>query len=471
MSKSPESRLRNPVGTHGGASASGGPTPLAADCPFPGLPAYKNALAALTHEPSILAALDSFHRDLGDIFRLPIPGFAPVVLAGAQANHFVLVEQRRQLRWRMDGDPVGHLLRNGLLMQDGAAHDSLRGIIQPALHRERVTGYSETFVRHTDELTAGWDDSPRDMLVEMRRLALLVLVETLFGVDIGPHLNELWRPLLRTLDYIAPGPWLVWPGVPRPGYAEACRELDQFLYRLIAARRSAPARRPDLLDELCSALGADDELIRDQVMTLLIAGHDTSTALLAWTLYLLGKHPAAMAQARGEVDAIVGSGVPSAEQVGQLSYLDRVVKESLRLYPPIHLGNRRAATALEFRGYKIPAGTRVLYSIYLSHRDPRYWHAPDRFNPERFAPERGGGPPPFAYLPFGGGPRFCIGAAFAQLEAKLILARLLQQFDLQLVSTRVRPHMGATLEPRPGVILRAHRRTRPAPGRSTRPDQ
>lgn len=426
--------------------------------PVPDARVGRHALASWRRDGSILGALSSLHRDLGDVFRIPLPGFHAVVLAGTEANRFVLVEQREQLRWSMEGDPVGRVLRNGLLMQDGAAHDRLRAVMNPALQRLQVASYTETITHYTDDLSANWDDAPRDLLVETRRLALFILMDTLFGVDVRPHLNQVWEPLLRVLDYISPGLWLVWKGVPRPGYGAALAQLDRFLYDLIAARKSAKETRGDLLDHLIGSLGADDELIRDQLMTMLIAGHDTSTALLAWTLHLLGGHSDAQKRARSEVDAVLGDGAPRAQELAHLVYLESLIKEALRLYPPIHLGNRRAATNLEFQGCVIPAGTRVLYSIYLSHRDPRYWRDPDRFDPERFTPEHAPITPSFAYVPFGGGPRFCIGAAFAQIEAKIVLARLLQHFEFEPLRDHVHPHMGATLEPRPGVWLRVRRR-------------
>ena len=200
-----------------------------------------------------------------------------------------------------------------------------------------------------------------------------------------------------------------------------------------------------------------DDLIRDQILTMLIAGHDTSTALLAWALHLLGKHPDVLAQAQAEVDAVVGQDSLTMVQVNQLDYLDMVVKETLRLYPPIHVGNRIVAEDTAVTGYELKAGTRVMASIYLSHRDKRYWDAPEQFRPERF--DRGGDKPPaFTYIPFGGGPRACIGAAFAQVEAKVVLARILQQFELTDTGRTVKPYMGATLEPRPGVFLRVKRR-------------
>lgn len=428
--------------------------------PVPDARVSRHALASWGRDGSILGALSSLHHNLGNIFRIPLPGFNAVILAGAEANRFVLVEQREQLLWRMEGDPVGRLLRNGLLMQDGASHDRLRAVMNPALQRLQVASYTETITHYTDDVSASWDDVPRDFLVEMRRLALFILVDTLFGVDVRPHLHQLWEPLLRVLDYISPGPWLVWNGMPRPGYGAALRQLDEFLYYLIAARRGAKESRGDLLDHLIGSLGADNELIRDQLMTMLIAGHDTSTALLAWTLHLLGRHPNAQKKARSEVDAVLGDGAPRVQELTQLAYLESLIKEALRLYPPIHLGNRRAATELEFEGCAIPAGTRVLYSIYLSHRDPRYWRDPDRFDPDRFTPEYVPTAPPFAYVPFGGGPRFCIGAAFAQIEAKIVLARLLQQFEFEPSRDPVRPHMGATLEPGPDVRMRVRRRNK-----------
>jgi cytochrome P450 len=246
--------------------------------------------------------------------------------------------------------------------------------------------------------------------------------------------------------------------MPRPGYARARRELDDYLYQIIDARRNAPGQADDLLGLLVATPGLSDEIIRDQLLTMLIAGHDTSTALLAWALYLLGRHPAVLAQAQAEVEAVLGCQPPTLAHVSELRYLEQVINETLRLYPPIHTGLRLAAEDLEFQGYRIPAGTRVMYSIYLTHRLAEYWPEPDRFDPDRFSPERGHARPPYTFLPFGGGPRNCIGLAFARVEAKVVLARILQNFDLKLTRTSVRPGMGATLEPRPGVVMQVRRR-------------
>lgn len=423
------------------------------------------ALQAIVRERSVLTALEAIHQGLGDIFQLPLPGFQSVMLVGPEANRLVLVEEREQLLWRSEGDPVTNLLRHGVLVVDGEAHDSLRRMMNPALHRKMITGYVDTMWQATDQISDQWaDGATLDMLAEMRKIALLILTDTLFRADFTPHIQPLWHSILRTIQYISPGPWLVWPGVPRPGYQRALQQMDQYLFELIAQRRANLGEPDDLLGGLIAA-GLSDDLIRDQLLTMFIAGHDTSTALLAWALYLLAKHPEAQARARAEVDQVLGGRQPTLEDSSQLQYLDQVAKETLRLYPPIHLGSRIAAQEIEFQGYRIPAGTRVLYSIFLSQRHPDYWPDAHRFDPGRFAPEVARQRPPYVYLPFGGGARNCIGAAFAQVEAKIVLARLLQNYELVLADEHVRMRMGATLEPHPGVRLVVRRRlsSRPHP--------
>jgi cytochrome P450 len=183
------------------------------------------------------------------------------------------------------------------------------------------------------------------------------------------------------------------------------------------------------------------------MLTMLIAGHDTSTALLAWTFVLLGQHPDIHARLVEEIDSLDKSPL-----------LDQVIKESLRLYPPIHIGNRRVAEEMKFSEGNVPAGERMFYSIYLTHRDPTVWENAEHFCPERFA--RGRKTPPFSYVPFGGGPRACIGAAFGQAEARIVLWRLLQTYRFEFTNHKIHAHMGATLEPRPGVIMKVRHRHR-----------
>lgn len=427
--------------------------------PSPNNRASLRALRALVQQQTVLAALEVFHVELGDVFQIPLPGFNPVMVVGPEANRFVLVDQRDDLRWRAEEDPVTRLLRHGVLVEDGDAHDRLRRQMNPALHRRMLESYVEAIWNSTDAVIDGWDAAkPPDMLGEMRRIALLALMKTLFHIEFAPELDHLWHAILRTLRYISPGPWIIWRDVPRPGYRAALRQLDDYLHQIIALRRRSGDYPGDLLG-LLIASGMPDGLIRDQLLTLIIAGHDTSTALLAWALYLVSSHADVQMRVQAEIAGVLGAQPPGFAQLGELGYLDQVINETLRLYPPIHLGSRIAASDLDFQGYPIRAGQRVLYSIYLTHRDPRYWNDPATFDPDRFSPEQGRQRLPYTFLPFGGGARNCIGAAFAQVEAKVVLARILQKYALTFAGGGVRPRMGATLEPKPAVRVRVSARS------------
>ena len=270
---------------------------------------------------------------------------------------------------------------------------------------------------------------------------------------------------LRCIKYISPGLWIVWPDIPRLGFTKPLAEMDSYLYQIIRERRADVAQNgqpahPNLLTDLVNIPDMTDDLIRDQILTMLIAGHDTSTALLAWVLHLLSVHPETMKQAVQEVDQVIGSADITADHLKHLPILSNTIKETLRLYPPIHVSNRMVAEDTAVTGYELQAGTRLMASIYLSHRDKRYWGEPEKFRPERFDP-KAPKPPPFTYIPFGGGARTCIGAGFAQVEAKVVLARILQRFTLTSTDRPVHVHMGATLEPRPGVFLQTQRRNKP----------
>ena len=411
-------------------------------------------LKELARRRSFLAALEVMQAEVGDVFQITLPSFEPAVFSGPIFNRCVLVSQRHEFLWRPERDPVTRLLRHGLLVEDGEEHDALRALMELATTRPAVNEHVDDMVRYTDQILDRWGDrSTVDMLVEMRRVALLILMGTLFGTEFAPEMDRLWKPILRSIKYISPGLWIIWPNIPRPGYRRPLRQLDEYLYSLIRERRERGAGRGDLLDVLIGG-GLSDDLIRDQMLTMLIAGHDTSTALLSWALYLLGSHSEILARARDEVDEVLGERAPAMEDVNRLHYLDQIIKEALRLYPPIHVGNRMTRKELQVEGYTVPANMRVMYSIYLTHRDKKHWPDPLRFDPDRFDRSRRHGRPALSYVPFGGGPRNCIGATFAQVESKIVLARILQRFDLQLLDQTIRPYMGATLEPRPGVKMR-----------------
>jgi cytochrome P450 len=438
-------------------------------CPFPVADGETGlqVLKGMAKTRSLLTALTIMQDKVGNAFRVNLPGFKPVVMAGPEANRQVMVTERQRLSWRSPSDPVTRLLRQGVLVVDGELHDELRLLMNPSLQKPNVLPHIGQMWRSTEQIAEAWKDGDRrDMLVEMRRIALLILVGSLFSIDFTADMPRMWQPIMKLLAYISPGLWIIWPDMPRPKYRGAIQEMDDFLYQMIQTRREQTASQQpavasgDLLDARIAA-GLSDDLIRDQLLTMLIAGHDTSTALLAWVLFLLGSHPQWMAQVKQEVDAVLTSAgePPTAEQLGQLHITDQVIKEALRIYPPIHVGNRFAKEDMNLQGYRLPAGTRLMSSIYLTHRDKNFWPEPEQFRPERFERSQEQKRPPLAYVPFGGGPRNCIGAAFAQVEAKVVLGRLLQCFDFELLNAQdVRPYMGATLEPRPRVMMRVRRR-------------
>lgn len=403
------------------------------------------ALRSLLKEGSPLGPLKVLAWHVGRFFQIPLPGFRPYVVFGPEANRKVLVTERGKLLWR-NTDPVTDLLRRGVLIVDGEEHDRYRSLMEPPLHPSRLPAYAGMMLRQTERVASTWKDGQIvDMLVESRKIALLIIMQALFSKDVGGDLPRIWTPILKAIEFISPGAWIVWRNIPRLGYKKHLRALDDYLYQIISDRRASLTNYHsplpnDILQYLIDA-GLTDDLIRDQMLTMLIAGHDTTTALLAWTFALLGQHPNIHQRLIEELDALEKSPL-----------LDQVIKESLRLYPPIHIGNRRVAEEIEFDEDKIPAGERMFYSIYLTHRDPVIWKNPDSFCPDRFA--HGRKTPPFSYVPFGGGPRACIGAAFGQAEARVVLTHLLRHYQFRFTNHSIRLHMGATLEPRPGVLMR-----------------
>ena len=401
------------------------------------------SLQAFIKEGSPLGPLRVLARHVGRFFQIPLPGFRPYVVFGPEANRKVLVTERGKFRWR-NTDPVTDLLRRGVLIVDGEEHDRYRTLMEPPLHPSQLAGYASMMAAQTDRVSSQWQDGATvDLLVESRKIALLIIMQTLFSRDAWDDLPHIWTPILKAIQYISPGMWIFWRKMPRPGFKKHLRALDDYLYRIIADRRLGTFH-PDLLQHLVDA-GLSDDVIRDQMLTMLIAGHDTSTALLAWTFALLGQHPEIHPRVVNEVDTQEKSPL-----------LDQVIKESLRLYPPIHIGNRRVAEEVQFTEGNIPAGERMFYSIYLTHRDPEIWENAEEFCPERFA--HGRKTPPFSYVPFGGGPRACIGGAFGQAEARVVMSRLLRTHAFEFTNHKLHPHMGATLEPRPGVFMKVTKR-------------
>ncbi len=410
------------------------------------------ALFSFLKEKSPLGPLKILANHIGYFFQIPMPMFKPYVVFGAQANKKVLVTERDKVLWR-NTDPVTDLLGQGVLIVDGDEHDHYRKLMEPSLHASRLPEYTASMISQTDRVSSQWRDGEIvDMLVESRKIALLIIMDTLFSKDVWDDLDKIWKPVLKSIQYISPGAWILWRKIPRFGFRKPLKELDDYLFGIIEERRKkkdwkVESGKSDLLQHLIDA-GLSDKVIRDQMLTMLIAGHDTSTALLAWTFALLGQHPEIHQQVVNEID--------KTNDLERVPLLDNVIKESLRLYPPIHIGNRRIAQEMDFDGNKIPKDERLFYSIYLTHRDENVWENAQSFCPERFS--SGKKPAGLSYVPFGGGPRVCIGATFGQVEARVVLSYLLKKFMFEFTNHKIHPHMGATLEPRPGVMMKVKRR-------------
>jgi cytochrome P450 len=343
-------------------------------------------------------------------------------------------------------------------------------LAQPAFHRSRLDGYGEAMVTATREMLDRWQDGEnRDVLAEMNRLTLQIAAETLFGADLAEEAEGVGAALQAVMDGFIPrlgALFLVPDWLPTPGnrrLRQALRELDGTIDGIVARRRASGEERNDLLSLLLRA--ADDGVltprqVREQATTYLLAGHETTALVLSWAWYLLGTHPHAEARLIEEVDSVLGGRPATTADVPRLKYAEWVALEAMRLYPPIWAMARVALRDDELGGYPIRGGTVVIVSPWVMHRDPRYFAAPESFDPERWAGDALKQLPRYAYFPFGGGPRGCIGSRFATQEAVLLLATIAQRFRLTPVpGHEVVPVPSITLRPAHGVPMVLHGRT------------
>ena len=364
-------------------------------------------------------------------------------------------------------------LGEGLLTSEGEFHTRQRRLAQPAFHRQRIGTYARAMVDHAlqsrDALVPG---SAVDMHAQMMSLTLGVAAKTLFDADVRTEAPEIADALGVIIGFF-PRFALPFAGalqrLPLPGNARferAVATLDRVVYRLIAERRSAGTDRGDLLSMLLVAqdvegdgTGMTDRQLRDEVMTILLAGHETTANALTWTWYLLARNPEAEARLHAELDRALGDRPPGAEDMPALGYVERVLAESMRLFPPAWGIGRRAVADHDVGGYTVPAGGLVAMSPYVVQRDPRWWPDPLRFDPDRFLPEARAARPRFAYFPFGGGARQCIGESFAWMEGVLILATLARRRRFRLApGARVEPQALITLRPRHGMPMTVEER-------------
>jgi cytochrome P450 len=372
---------------------------------------------------------------------------------------------------------LGPVLGNGLLTSLNAFHKRQRKLIAPAFQHRHVAGYADIMAGYAERIQAGWSDGATiDIALEMMRLTLAIVSKTLFDTELGREADEIGEALTVAIRYTidkfsalvqVPSTWPI-PG--NRSFRRARARLDATIYALIDERRRSGDDHGDLLSMLLSAQDEDDGSfmtdlqVRDEVMSLFLAGHETTANALAWTWYLLAQHPGVYARLREELQSVLAGRTPTAEDLRALPFTLQVLKESMRLYPPVWVLGRQAIRAMTLGSYELPAGMVVTISPYALHRRPDLFPLPGTFDPERFTPDREKLLPRNAYIPFADGPRVCLGNHFAQMEGQLILATLAQRVAFDPVpGRRVKPEPLITLRPKGGIEVLVRRLSQPTP--------
>jgi cytochrome P450 len=430
-----------------------------------------------------LGFLGGLQRAHGDVARFRMAGRDFVLVSHPDHVREVLVTDQRRYGRGYRYRTLKLLLGEGLLTSEGEFHLRQRRLAQPAFHRERIARYAEAMGAAAERWDARWraraaDPAPVDVADEMAKLALVIVSETLFGADVTREADAVSHALDVALHSATPafaalGRWAVHLPIPAARrFRRARADLDAVIYRLIAERRRSGADHGDLLSMLLLAVDGEagdgtaarmtDLQLRDEAMTLFLAGHETTANLLAWSWYLLAQHPDVAERLVASLDAALGGRTPTMDDVPRLGYARQVLSEALRLYPPAWALGRVALEPVAFGGYAVPPGAGVLMSPYLMHRDPRWWPEPARFDPDRWAPGAGADRHRFAFYPFGAGTRICIGEQFAWTEALIVLATLAPRWAPALApGAVVAPEPIITLRPRDGIRMTLHPR-RPA---------
>jgi cytochrome P450 len=415
--------------------------------------------------------LERMARQYGDVVYLPLGRQHIYYLGHPDFVRDVLITHQNKFKKSRMLERARVLLGDGLLTSEGGHHRRQRRLVQPAFHRDRLAGYGAVMVDRTAMVREQWKSGQAiDVLQEMMRLTLAIVAKTLFSTDVDSEADDIGAALTQVFDLfeIILMPFseilekLPLPAVRR--FHRARKRLDETIYRLIAERRAQGDDAGDLLSMLLLARDEDgqggmtDEQVRDESLTLFLAGHETTADALTWTWYLLSRNPQAEAAFHAELGSVLAGRLPAFEDLPQLRYTESVFAEALRLYPPAWGIGRRALEDYPVGEYVIPARSVVLMSPYAIHRDTRWFSDPLEFCPERWL-EEDAARPKFAYFPFGGGARVCIGERFAWMEGVLILAALGQRWRLRLEpGHRVETHARITLRPKHGMRMIPERR-------------
>jgi cytochrome P450 len=434
---------------------------------------------------SFMASRDStqtlmrWARDYGDVVYYRFFNLEVYVLFHPQHVEQVLLGKTGNFVKGITSRANPELFGNGLLTSDGDFWRRQRRLSNPAFHRESLVRYAEITVEEAARLMGVWENGEtRNIHNDMMNVTLRIVLRSLFGSELAENMRII-EPALDAIMVSSSGFHSIafYLGIPTPTrkrHFRAVAELDRVVYALIARGREklksaeasaqADGGAKDLLTLLLTARDDDgnsmsDQQLRDEVITLLLAGHETTALNLSWTWYLLAQHPDVEEKLHAELDAVLGGRPPSASDLPRLQYTDRVIREALRLYPPAWRVFRRTEEPFKAGDFLLPAGSNIVLSQWVTQRDPRWFGEPDRFNPDRWAEEAAAKLPRFAYFPFGGGPRVCIGAGFAMMEATLLLATIAQRYRMRLTSNqRIKPLASITLRPKNGIRVELQQR-------------
>lgn len=429
--------------------------------------------------PSV-ARLDDLTRfaiELGPVVRFDLPFITAHLLSSPEHVERVLMKEHRTFTKQTRGyDQLRQFLGNGLVTSEGDFWLRQRRIAQPAFHKQRIAGFASTFARCGEELAVRWAEDARlgrtiDLHADMMHTTLRIASLTLLSADTGDRASEVGAAVdLMLHEAVARinNPFRPPQSIPTPANRRAeraMRTLDRIVLDIIAARRRGKERHDDLLQMLLEARdeetgeGMTDQQLRDEVMTMFLAGHETTANALTWTFVLLSRYPQVARALAAEADRVLGDRPATADDAPALELSRRVLDESLRLFPPVWIVGRSPAEDVEFDGYHVEKGSLLFLSPWVMHRLPSLWDDPEGFDPDRFTGERAKAIHRCQYFPFSLGPRMCIGAGFALLEGQLLLSTLARRFRLDLVPGHpIVPEPLITLRPRGAVPMTVHAR-------------
>jgi len=413
-------------------------------------------------------------REHGDVVRLRLVQTVHFINHPELFRH-VLQENHRNYTKGFGYDRMEPLVGKGLLTSEGELWRRQRKLVQPAFHRQRIAAFADLMARHTAAMLERWDALPAgetiDVHAQMMQLAFAIVGDALFSIDLtneAAAAGEAFAQALAIIDerfqsmFVGPA-W--WPSASNRRLRAATGVLDELVNGIVSRRRREGTEHDDLLGMLMSArdetggAAMDERQLRDEVVTMILAGHETTANTLTWLWWLLAQNPLARTRLEAEADAALGHRRATLADVSALPYTAMAIEETLRLYPPVWLFGRRAIADDTLGDYRIPAGGALFLSPYLAHRDPRFWPDPERFDPERFTAEAVAQRPRFAHFPFALGPRMCVGAAFASMEMTIVAAMVAARYRLDaLPGHRVEPDPRLTLRPRDGLPMRLQRR-------------